>query len=82
MHELHGPEGYSVASPLEAGRFFVVFRVARGAESFVCKRPAARFASDDAAASLLRTEAEALSRLGGSCAPALVATGEIGRAHV
>ncbi len=74
--ELHPPEGFAVDGPLAAGRFFVVFRVARGGEAFICKRPTPRFVAEDAAAALLRTEAEALGRLRGGVAPSVVAAGD------
>lgn len=79
VNELHGPEGYSVEGPLDAGRFFVIFRVARGGHAFICKRPTARFAADEAAAALLRTEAQALARLRGAAAPTVVTAGDDGR---
>ncbi|MBK6460609.1 MAG: protein kinase [Myxococcales bacterium] len=76
MTHLHSPDGYSIDGPLHAGRFFVVFRVARGDEVFVCKRPTPRFAGDGAAAALLETEARALERLAGAAAPTVVASGD------
>lgn len=76
MSELHGPAGYSVEGPLEAGRFFVVFRVARGGSVFICKRATPRFVADEAAAALLRREAQALARLRGSAAPTVVTAGD------
>lgn len=79
MNELYAPDGYAVEGPLHAGRFFVVFRVARGGLAFVCKRPTPRFAADGGAAALLRTEAQALARLRGVAAPTVVTAGDDGR---
>lgn len=78
--DLHCPEGFELSLPFEdGGAFFRVFRVARGGELLVCKRPSARFSSDPGARGVLENEARALERLDGEGAPRLVVLGVDGR---